>query len=694
MITILRKWIFVGTLALTLLGWNTCVQSEPLATASGPHIVVELVSEYTSWQPGGTAVIGIHLQPEEMWHTYWRNSGDSGEAPVINITSVPELEFGEIHWPLPKAIPVAHLVNYGYEGSNLLILTAPVPDDLTSESIQVNASLSWLVCKEDCIPGSAELSLTMPLSANVTPSVHAALFEQTRQTWPSPKTLQGQFEVNQEHIVVEVDTDALPGFDVEGEWRMFPFSSVAIDHAAPQRPLLMAGKAQFVLSKSPYFDDATETLNWLLSNGQSGYYLSTTMNVVSPQQTHSSSAPLMTLQEILLVTAMAFLGGLILNVMPCVLPVLSIKALALQQDKGPLLHQWAYCIGVLVSFNAFAAIIIALQISGEQVGWGFHMQHPYVVVVLSFLFTFIALVLFDALQVGTRLSGVGQSLVGGSGFSAHFATGVLAVIVASPCTAPFMAAALGVALVSDAAVTLLIFNALALGFALPMTLLFASTRVRARLPKPGKWMVTLKHLLAFPMLATVAWLCFVYLGQTNSAQQFVLMVSLVGFALGVYLLNQTRRPWVQGIAILGLLVALITPFSLQTPMPSTTTSAASSDFTIAFDAHRLEQLRAGGEIVVVNMTADWCITCKVNEQIAFTDSALKTALKQDGVTYMVGDWTNKNQDILDYLSQYQRAGVPLYVVYAGDKSAQILPQILTPKIVLDAIARAKQELQQ
>ena len=196
------------------------------------------------------------------------------------------------------------------------------------------------------------------------------------------------------------------------------------------------------------------------------------------------------------------------------------------------------------------------------------------------------------------------------------------------------------------------------------------------------------------MLATVAWLCFVYLGQTNSAQQFVLMVSLVGFVLGVYLLNQTRRPWVQGIAILGLLVALITPFSLQTPMPSTTTSAASSDFTIAFDAHRLEQLRAGGEIVVVNMTADWCITCKVNEQIAFTDSALKTALKQDGVTYMVGDWTNKNQDILDYLSQYQRAGVPLYVVYAGDKSAQILPQILTPKIVLDAIARAKQELQQ
>lgn len=688
------KKIALMLLVILNLTWLYCVPVKAnTAYATGPHIEVELLSEHRILQAGQTVVIGVYLRPEAEWHTYWRNPGDSGEAPVITINSEPELSFGDIQWPIPKGIPVAHLVNYGYESENLLVVEAKIPENVSAASVEVNAQLSWLVCKEDCIPGSAELSLIIPIGDNAETSEHADLFRQTRALWPNTEHLEGVFEANQSHLVVEVDVSQVADIDPKLDWQLFPFATDSIDHAAPQRRLVDGGKLQFVIPKSLYFNANTEQLQWLVSNGKQGYYLTTQLNTSAMFETGAPAQQMLSTYSLGVILFMAFLGGLILNVMPCVLPVLSIKALALQQDKGSLWHQSAYLMGVMISFNVFAILIIALQATGEQIGWGFHMQHPSVVVSLSFLFTFIALVLFDALQVGSRLAGVGQGLVGGSSFSSHFATGVLAVIVASPCTAPFMAAALGVALVSEAHVSLLVFNALGIGFALPMTLIFSSSSIRKRLPKPGQWMVTLKHLLAFPMLATVAWLCFVYLGQTNSAQQFVLLLCLVGFALFIYILNHAGQKWLRTLAMFGVLFTLVLPIVLSNQtVPKQNANQGDALRAVAYSPVTLKKLQAEGQVVVVNMTADWCITCKVNEQVAFTNGELQAALQQDGVTYMVGDWTNKNTEILDYLTRYQRAGVPLYVVYAGDKSFQVLPQILTPTIVLDAIAQAKQEL--
>jgi thiol:disulfide interchange protein DsbD len=344
-------------------------------------------------------------------------------------------------------------------------------------------------------------------------------------------------------------------------------------------------------------------------------------------------------------------------------------------------------------FNLFAIIIIALQQSGQQVGWGFHMQEPVVVLLLAFLFTFIALILLDAMPVSGRFSGVGQSLVSGDTAKSHFATGALAVIVASPCTAPFMAAALGVALVSEPYVSFLLFNALALGFALPLTLLFMSKRALALLPKPGQWMLTFKHILAFPMLITVAWLCWVYAGQLGTQAQFILLLGLILFCMFAWLLGRSTKALSKIIYTFAIILCIALPLWLSITMPNVTSATINQSVAYeSFDTNRLAELRNDNKVVVVNMTADWCITCKVNEQIAFVSDDVKAALANSNVQYVVGDWTNKNDEILQYLTQYERAGVPLYVVYAGNKSKQVLPQILTPNIIIDAIEQAKKEL--
>jgi thiol:disulfide interchange protein DsbD len=336
---------------------------------------------------------------------------------------------------------------------------------------------------------------------------------------------------------------------------------------------------------------------------------------------------------------------------------------------------------------------MALQAGGENIGWGFQMQEPLVLIALSFLFTYIALVLFDALAVGSRFAGIGESLVSGEGWSSNFFTGVLAVVVASPCTAPFMAAAVGIAMVSEPLITLLIFNGLAIGFALPMTLLFISDKARKLLPKPGMWMETFKRFLAFPMLATVAWLAWVYAGQVGSQGQFVLLIALISFSLFLWLQGKAQQLITRLLLMFGAILSIALPiWANNFSTPNNASASTNSAISVPFSATALAALKADNKVVVVNMTADWCITCKVNEQVAFSTEDVRNRLAAEDVTYMVGDWTNKNQEILNYLNSYDRAGVPLYVVYAGNKHVQVLPQILTSNTVLTAINQATKEL--
>ena len=665
--------------------------------ATGPHIEVSLLSDKASVAPGSTINVGVLFKPDPQWHTYWLNPGDSGEAPTIKWQSNYDISFGDINWPMPIGIPVAHLVNYGYEGENLLSVEVNIPDNLAltqnaqdssnPNSIFIQADVSWLVCKEDCIPGWATLTLSIPLHTESTASAYESLFEETRKLLPRSEQKSGLFEVTDEAIVFEVR-------DIQADdWTVFPFRSDLINHAAAQSVVSDGTTTRIIVPRSDYFYGEPSELKWLISNGRSAYYVSGEPSASAPLNAGKTTE--LTMASLAVFALMAFVGGLILNVMPCVLPILSIKAMALQNSHQSLTHKFAYLAGVLFCFNVFALIIVLLQQSGQQVGWGFHMQEPVVVVVLAFLFTWIALVLLDAMAINSNLANLGQGLVNGESATAHFATGTLAVIVASPCTAPFMAAALGIALVSEPYVTLLLVNALAIGFALPLTLLFVSKRAKNWLPKPGAWMETFKRVLAFPMFATVAWLCWVFAGQKGAQLQFVLLSALILFCMFIYLLGQSKRASTKTFNSLAALLCFALPIWISTTAQLGSREQSTNSNALAyvdFDRERLAKLISDEEVVVVNMTADWCITCKVNEQVAFSSNEVKAALAQEGVTYMLGDWTNKNNEILQYLNEYQRAGVPLYVVYSGSQNKQVLPQILSPSTIINAINQAKEEV--
>ncbi|GGW89402.1 thiol:disulfide interchange protein DsbD [Alteromonas halophila] len=661
--------------------WHALAKTSADSSISAPHIQVSLVSEDSALVPGTTQLVGVRIEPDPHWHTYWQNPGDSGEAPKITWQQTDGMSFGEIQWPLPQAIRVAHLVNYGYADAHLLMVPVTVDKQIQPGGERtLTADLSYLVCKENCIPGWATLSLTLPVASDSAPSASAQLFTKAREALPAADTLPAAFEVTDSHIAVSVN-----GLSSE-DWTLFPLRSDVASHSSNQQILYENGQLHALIQQSDYFTGAQDTLEFLISDGTQGYYLKA--RPAAPIDSVTGSETL-GVSDLAIYAGMALLGGLILNIMPCVLPILSIKALSLQQHAKPG-HHWAYLLGILVCFNAFTVTIISLQVSGQQLGWGFHLQSPLVIAALAFLFTFIGLSLLDVVAVGPGLSGMGQSLVSGNNHRSHFFTGVLAVIVASPCTAPFMAAALGVALVQPPVIALFIFNALAVGFALPMMLLFIFPSLRKKLPAPGPWMNVFKQALAFPMFATAAWLCWVYAGQAGTSAQFVLLCALLGFAFLLWLkATLPDKLTVTVLSVSGCLAifSLITVLSLQPPTKVDKESASSTPYT----AQTLASLRAKDQVVLVNMTADWCITCKVNEQVALSTRKVQDVLASDNIHYLVGDWTNKNDEIYTYLKQYERAGVPLYVVYGPDNFVKVLPQVLTPDIVVTAINQALQE---
>ena len=640
------------------------------SSATGPHIRVSLISENQTLVPGEKNWIGMLFQPEQGWHTYWQNPGDSGEPPKVTWKTANNINIGQWQWPIPTAIPVAHLVNYGYEGDSLLMAPVSLPSD-ASGPVVIQAELSWLVCQEDCIPGWATLEITIPTASSSSPGEFADLFEQTRKQLPHSTPITANHEVAEQHLTVRFS----PPY--QSQWQLLPLRSDTSQHNQLQQSLQIDHAQLQTLVLSDYFDPQQQSLAFLLTDGTQGYYLSSTSNQAASGPTDS----------LWLLMLMAFAGGLILNLMPCVLPVLSIKALSFQQQDSSVSSKLGFPLGVLVSFNLFAIAIAVLKQGGEAVGWGFHMQHPWVIALLAFLFLFIALQLMEIAPRGNRLMGIGQPLTDGNTFRSQFFSGVLAVVVASPCSAPFMATAMGVALVSSLQISFVLFTSLAIGFALPMTLLFWLPALIRLLPKPGPWMARFRQFLVFPMLATVLWLLWVYQQQTSPQAQLLLLTSMLLFSLLI---------WVSGLHVkrlsgLTTVLALLSPLIVLQPAGNIS-QAVQTEPSLSFSEQQLQQLREQQQVVLINLTADWCITCKVNEQVAFRSTAVRSLLNQQDVHYLVGDWTNKNQSILQFLNRYQRSGVPLYVVYAGTDYEQVLPQLLTPQTVIEAINRAKREI--
>jgi thiol:disulfide interchange protein/DsbC/DsbD-like thiol-disulfide interchange protein len=664
------------------------------------QVTVTLEAGQAVATPGETLWLGLRFDLIPHWHVYWRNPGDSGEAPRVDWTLPSGWQAGEIQWPVPERIPVGPLINYGYEDSVTFLVPVEVPatSSANTDGVRIDADLSWLVCKEECIPQDGNVSLQLPIGA-LDPG-EAGAFEAVRATWPIALPGQAHYEASPDEIALTVSELPLSFAQADSIWFasndwgpvspsgeqtwIADGSTLTLKIPAGDAPLAPGAPLEGLLVVTDRSSDTPLTRGFTLSAG--------------PQAAAPGSPPV----GLLLAIGLAVLGGLLLNLMPCVLPVLSIKALGLVQQAAAApgqagsdgrRHGLAFGAGVVLTFLALAALLIGLRAGGAAIGWGFQLQEPIVVIGLMLLMLALGLNLSGVFTLGASLSGVGQSLTERRDLRGSFATGVLAVVVASPCTAPFMGTALGFALTRPAIETLLVFAGLAIGFAAPLVLLSAQPGWARLLPKPGPWMERLRNALAFPLYATAAWLLWVLTQQVDDTRLAAALTGSVLFAFGLWWLGQPLKKKGLRHSLVAILLAsslVFVVYASRGEAPADVQTAAQR-----WSPQQVVELRAEGRSVLVNFTAAWCITCKVNERVALDTDAVIQALKANDIVYLKGDWTNRDAEITRELQRHGRSGVPLYLLYpAGPGEPEVLPQLLTEGLVLEAIERSLTNAQQ
>jgi thiol:disulfide interchange protein len=682
--------------ALTLLA-ALCAAPAAAAPVTTPHAEAELVAESTSWVAGATNWVALRLKPEQGWHMYWRNPGDSGLPTTLAWTLPDGWSAGAIAWPYPSVHRLGELVNYGYDTQTLHLVPLAVPAGAEGD-VTVKALAKWLVCSDICIPGQAELSLTLPVADIVTADpIWSPRFADARARLPAPEPLDGTFQVADGELRLQVDAVELAGAN---SVEFFAQANDLVNHGAPQRVAFTGTVARFAQAQSSYFKQAPATVDGVLvvhAGDTYAYTIVATPGAVATVATPAARPALPPLGDdahappgLWLTLGFALLGGLILNLMPCVFPVLAIKAVSVLENRrgdpaAERLHALAYTAGVVLSCVAVAVAILLLRKGGEQLGWGFQLQAPAFVALLAYVMLALGLSMSGLVQFGTRLMGVGQGLAEQGGYTGTFFTGVLAVIVASPCTAPFMGTALGFALTQPAHVAMLVFATLGLGLALPFLLLGFFPALGGWLPRPGRWMETFKQVMAFPLYLTVVWLLWVLGRQAGNDATALAMCGLVLLAFALWLWSEPQRGVVRhGFAVLALLAALglLAHPSIRAAVPQAAPAPAHGE---AWSAVRVAELRAQGRIVFVNFTADWCITCKVNEKVVFASDAVRRELAARNVAWLTADWTAPDPAITAELARHGRSGVPLYLLYGPQGEPEILPQILTPAAFVEAI---------
>ncbi len=703
---------------------SAAAQSDRSAT---DEVQVRLISASSQIAPGQTLLIALEQRIAPHWHTYWKNPGDSGQPTSIEWALPKGATAGDILWPAPKRFDVGPITNYGYEDQVLLLTEIRLPQDLTPGSTaSIKAEATWLVCREECIPQQATLSLSLPVSGSAKPSADAARLSTARAGLPSKAPFNASAKIAGRELVVT--WPAVTGVEV-GQALFMPDDWGRIQHAA--KPVLDRDGADWRLRMPVGEQPATagQPLSGLLLVDGKAWQValpvagatSTSASMTTTRSTAdaagtSSSVTSAGSGDLTLWTAMALalVGGLILNLMPCVFPVLAIKALGfLQGSAGEhRRHGVAYTLGVLAAFAALGGALLALRGAGGSVGWGFQFHSPLFVLLLAWLMFVLGLSLAGVVQIGAGFAGLGQGLTEKPGLAGSFFTGVLATVVATPCTAPFMGAAMGYALAQPAPALMAVFLSLGLGLALPYLALSWWPALQRRMPRPGPWMDVLKQALAFPMFAAAIWLVWVIAQQAGPMGVLVVLAGMGLLALAAWLRTVSRFAsprWQRtgaGAALMSVLAAAALVPAIgaaggevtggSSPgLPSSSAIPGNGSAGVAVDhepysPERLAQLRAQGKPVFVNLTASWCITCLVNERVALSTDEVRDAFARQGVTYLKGDWTRQDPRITELLRQHDRSGVPLYLFYpAGTGSdAQVLPQLLTPGIVTAALRGA------
>ncbi len=683
-------------------------------------IEVELIAETTNIVPGETIWLGLRLDPAEHWHTYWKMGGDSGEPTSANEWTAPEgTNISELQWPAPHWLPFydTDLVNFGYEEEVLHLVAVTIPADYEGDTVELSTLAFWNVCEQICIPGEQMLSISLPVAQSVElDAANAQLFASTREQLPIvDHDIKSIIAVAGERVSLGFEApDAV--FTDYSEAFFFP-EQRRIIKPGPLRDVSIQGNLIQITHQQPrrMLEDLTEVYGVLVLENELGDRVAYDFQNPTADANQTTLVPFAASDKtsgnsgtgggLLLYMLFAVMGGLILNLMPCVFPVLSMKALSFAKNAGESVHKQrmsgiAYTAGVVGAFVALATVLIILRAGGERIGWAFQFQQPWFLAFIVYVFFMMALSLSGVFEIGTGLMGAGSGLAQKKGYKGSFFTGVLATTVATPCTAPFMGPALGFALTQPWAVAMLVFISLGLGMALPILLLSFMPALTKYMPKPGAWMGTFKQFMAFPLYASALFFLWVLGTQVGvMGMSLVLGVCiLLAFAAWLYQRRFTLGPILRTVnyavgvtALVAAVYLMQTPF-LQTLAPVQTASVdaegnSTQNYEV-FSTARLDEIQAEGRPVFVNMTAAWCITCLANEQTTLSTDRIGQALLDNDITYMKGDWTNEDPEITAMLDKFNRPSVPLYVLYPGDTSKEpiILPQILTPSMVADVFA--------
>lgn len=669
------------TLCFVLMG--LAVPSFAQDKASEPrHTKVELLADHSQVTAGQTFNLLYKIDIDPHWHIYWVNPGDSGEALRTEYQASDSLTIGEPQWPTPIKLPFGPLVNFGYEEQALIPVPVTVSNNATGDII-ITSDVELLVCEEICIPEYETVSLTIPIGTRAIPS-NETLFSKANEA--QPKTLDMEASYTSKDGVFELILPKIEGFTPK---HLFPREWGIIENTSDVTVRATAEYDVLTLNADTRDISSFDGLDFVVTDdNQRGYSVtakpdSITLTGDAPQNTakiETEALPVLLL--------FAAIGGLILNLMPCVFPILSLKALSVlkMNDKGDIKHArqsaLSYTAGIIASFSVLAIILIVLKASGAQIGWGFQLQSPIVITFLAWLMILIGFNLLGFFELKTIGGSLAGKISNNNSNSGSFLTGVLAVLLATPCTAPFMATAIGASLTQGAFITWLIFSFLGLGLALPFLMISYIPAFAKALPKPGAWMVTFKQFLAFPMFGAFIWLLWVGAAQGGGMTLLSIMVGALIMAFVIWALPRVSSKMIKSVLWTVLALTLISPLL-------SATNTDNQSLKIEHQAYSEETLNnaiATGQPVLVNMTAKWCVTCLVNEKIALSVPQTQQIMNDLDVIYFKGDWTNRDDHITKYLSKYGRAGVPLYVVYK-DGQETVLPQILTPEIVKNALTK-------
>jgi thiol:disulfide interchange protein/DsbC/DsbD-like thiol-disulfide interchange protein len=719
------------TLALAFGAWLPAAWAQSAAgsgaktTVVTPQVRAELMAHAPEGADAGKTIwVGLQLTHQPEWHTYWKNSGDSGQPTSLTWTLPPGVDAGEIAWPAPKKIPIGTLANYGYENTVLLpvplTISSAFKPSLLANDIEVKLKAAWLVCKKECIPEEGEFALRIPVKGST--ALNAAAFDAAQKAAPRPltsglaaatppgrATLEGSsvtFEVQGLPVALrgktldffpetpEVIETAAAGTQAwsGAVWRATVPLSAQRSNSPALMPVVLAAQVNGV--RESYRADLKVAGNWPTVTPVAT--MSPALEAALKANAASQNVPAAPAIGLIAALLGALLGGVILNLMPCVFPVLAIKVMSFAQhaddQKGHRASALAYSAGVVVSFVALGALMLALRSAGEQLGWGFQLQSPAVVATLAALFTVIGLNLAGLFEFGMFLPTKLASAELKNPVANSFLSGVLAVAIASPCTAPFMGASLGLAVALPSHEALLIFAMLGVGMALPFALAGFVPAIARALPRPGAWMETFRRLMAFPMFATVVWLVWV-LGQQSGIDGAGAMLALLvalAFALWALTLKGRGRLLTATVSIAACvwLVLEIGPYVLK-PMDTSSAAgqAAPGERWQPWEPGRVDQLLAANRPVFVDFTAAWCVTCQVNKKTTLTNAQVLADFDAKKVTLLRADWTRRDPAITAALAQLGRNGVPLYVVYKPGAAPVLLSELLSVDDVRAELAK-------